>query len=242
MNVQGKVALVTGAGVRLGQAIAIALAQQGMKVAIHYHRSATGARQTLSYLGFPERHRLFQANLLISEDRLQLVTEVEQMLGSISVLVNNAADFFPTPLYSTTEEQWDHLFTLNLKAPFFLAQLVGAQMEKIGEGKIINLVDVSAEQPWINYLPYCATKAGLISITKGLAKVMSPKIHVNGIAPGTVLPPPPQSTIDTSLSIEKSLLKRMGSAEDIVHAVLYLLQADFVTGSILQVDGGRHLV
>jgi NAD(P)-dependent dehydrogenase (short-subunit alcohol dehydrogenase family) len=242
MDLQNRVALVTGAGVRLGQAIAIALARQGVKIAVHYHRSQDGAKKTLSQLGHDEkRHMLWQADLQQIGNLPQAISDIEDRLGPIDILVNNAADFYPTPVGEVTEEQWDHLHTLNLKAPFFLSQTIGKRMVERGQGKIINLVDVSAERPWPLFLPYCASKAGLVSLTKGFAKALAPAVQVNGIAPGTVLPPPESSAFDTNLSIERSLLKRMGAPEDIAQAVLYLVQADFVTGTILPVDGGRLL-
>jgi len=213
MELQDKVALVTGAGVRLGQAVAQQLAQLGMRVVIHYHHSEKGA----------------------------LVRTAEEKSGPISVLINNAADFFPTPLFSTTEEEWDHLLALNLKAPFFLAQTVAEGMKSRGEGKIINMVDSSTERPWVSFLPYCTSKAGLVSLTKGLARALSPEVQVNGIAPGTVLTPPDHAEMNFSSSVDHSLLKRIGSAEDIVQAVEYLLLSDFVTGTILPVDGGRSV-
>ena len=114
-------------------------------------------------------------------------------------------------------------------------------MKSSGEGKIINMVDVSAERPWKSFLPYCASKAALISLTKGLARALSPEVQVNGIAPGTVLPPPEHIEMDLTASVENSLLKRIGKVEDIDQAVEYLLKSDFVTGTILPVDGGRSI-
>ncbi len=114
-------------------------------------------------------------------------------------------------------------------------------MKSSGEGKIINMVDVSAERPWKSFLPYCASKAALISLTKGLARALSPEVQVNGIAPGTVLPPPEHIEMDLTASVENSLLKHIGKVEDIVQAVEYLLKSDFVTGTILPVDGGRSI-
>ncbi|MBF0238968.1 MAG: SDR family NAD(P)-dependent oxidoreductase [SAR324 cluster bacterium] len=239
MDLNNKIALVTGAGTRLGQSIAIYLAEQGMHVAVHYHRSETGAKQTLSQMKEPQNHRMFQADLCQVSAIEHMMAKISKEMGVVSVLINNAADFFPTPLFSVTEEQWDQLFSLNLKAPFFVSQLAASAMKKQGFGKIINMVDVSAERPWPSYLPYCTTKSGLHGLTKGLAKALAPEIQVNGIAPGTVLPPPADSAIDTRMSIEQSLLKRIGSDLDIVQAVDYLLHADFVTGTIMPVDGGR---
>ena len=242
MDLENKVALVTGAGVRIGQAVAVKLGQLGMRVVIHYHHSEEGAKQTIQKLpGKNSRHLVLQADLKDVSAIKELVHKAEKQAGPVSVLVNNAAEFFPTPLFSATEEEWDNLLALNLKAPFFLSQAVGEVMKSSGEGKIINMVDVSAERPWKSFLPYCASKAALISLTRGLARALSPEVQVNGIAPGTVLPPPEHIEIDLTASVENSLLKRIGKAEDIVQAVEYLLQSDFVTGTILPIDGGRSI-
>ncbi len=242
MDLKNKVALVTGAGVRLGQSIAVRLAQLGMRVIIHYHQSEKGAKQTAKLTnGGNYQHFVIQANLKDISSIKMLVRKSEEKLGPISVLINNAADFFPTPFFSTNEEDWNHLFEINLKAPFFLSQSVAKNMKKQGEGKIINLADVSVDRPWTGFLPYCASKAGLCSLTKGLARTLAPEIQVNAIAPGTVLPPPNHSEMDIVSSVENSLLKRIGSSEDIVNAVEYLLKSDFVTGTILPVDGGRSI-
>ena len=242
MDLENKVALVTGAGVRIGQAVAVKLGQLGMRLVIHYHHSEEGAKQTIQRLpGKKSRHLVLQADLKDVSAIEELVHKAEKQAGPVSVLVNNAAEFFPTPLFSVAEEEWDHLLALNLKAPFFLSQVVGEVMKSSGEGKIINMVDVSAERPWKSFLPYCASKAALISLTKGLARALSPEVQVNGIAPGTVLPPPEHIEMDLTASVENSLLKRIGKVEDIVQAVEYLLQSDFVTGTILPVDGGRSI-
>ena len=242
MDLENKVALVTGAGVRIGQAVAVKLGQLGMRVVIHYHQSEEGAKQTIQKLpGEKSKHLVLQADLKDVSAIKELVHKAETLAGPVSVLVNNAAEFFPTPLFSTTEGEWDHLLTLNLKAPFFLSQALGEKMKFSGGGKIINMVDISAERPRKSFLPYCASKAALISLTKGLARVLSPEVQVNGIAPGTVLAPPEHIEMDLTASIENSLLKRIGKAEDIVQAVEYLLQSDFVTGTILPVDGGRSI-
>tara|TARA_Y100001970_G_C14217799_1_gene850720 strand:- start:327 stop:1058 length:732 start_codon:yes stop_codon:yes gene_type:complete len=242
MDLKNKVALVTGAGVRLGQSIAIKLSNLGMRVIIHYHQSEKGAKQTAKLTKVDQKqHFIIQANLKDISSIKMLIRKSEENLGPISVLINNAADFFPTPFFTTTEDEWDHFFSINLKAPFFLSQNVAKNMKIRGEGKIINLVDVSIDRPWIKFLPYCSSKAGLSSLTKGLARTLAPEIQVNAIAPGTVLSPPNHTEMDLEASIENSLLKRIGSAEDIVNAVEYLLKSDFVTGTILPVDGGRKI-
>ena len=243
MELKNRTVLVTGAGVRLGQAIAVSLGKQGMRVALHYHQSLEGAKETLELIGGDfKQHGCFQADLRqVSEIEL-LTQQIEAQIGQIDVLINNAADFFPTTLGEVVESEWDHLISLNLKAPFFLSQLVGTSMLKRGQGKIVNIADVAAERPWPQFLPYCASKAGLVSLTKGLAKALAPAVQVNAVAPGTMLPPPESSSFSQDLAIEKSLLKKMGRPDDIAKAVTYFLENDFVTGTVLPVDGGRMLV
>ena len=242
MDLKNRTVLVTGAGVRLGQAIAVSLGQQGMKVALHYHQSMEGAKETLDLMGGDiKQHGCFQADLRQVSKIELLIQHIEEKLGQIDVLINNAADFFPTPLGKVSESEWDHLISLNLKAPFFLSQLVGTSMLKQGQGKIVNIVDVAAERPWPQFLPYCASKAGLVSLTKGLAKALAPAVQVNAVAPGTMLPPPQISSFSQDLAIERSLLKKMGHPDDIARAVTYFLENDFVTGTVLPVDGGRML-
>ena len=242
MDLKNRTVLVTGAGVRLGQAIAVSLGQQGMKVALHYHQSMEGAKETLDLMGGDiKQHGCFQADLRQVSKIELLIQHIEEKLGQIDVLINNAADFFPTPLGEVSESEWDHLISLNLKAPFFLSQLVGTSMLEQGQGKIVNIVDVAAERPWPQFLPYCASKAGLVSLTKGLAKALAPAVQVNAVAPGTMLPPPQISSFSQDLAIERSLLKKMGRPDDIARAVTYFLENDFVTGTVLPVDGGRML-
>ena len=242
MDLKNRTVLVTGAGVRLGQAIAVSLGQQGMKVALHYHQSMEGAKKTLDLMGGDiKQHGCFQADLRQVSKIELLIQHIEEKLGQIDVLINNAADFFPTPLGEVSESEWDHLISLNLKAPFFLSQLVGTSMLKQGQGKIVNIADVAAERPWPEFLPYCASKAGLVSLTKGLAKALAPAVQVNAVAPGTMLPPHQISSFSQDLAIERSLLKKMGRPDDIARAVTYFLENDFVTGTILPVDGGRML-
>ena len=230
MDLKNRTVLVTGAGVRLGQAIAVSLGQRGMKVALHYHQSMEGAKKTLDLMGGDiKQHGCFQADLRQVSKIELLIQHIEEKLGQIDVLINNAADFFPTPLGEVSESEWDHLISLNLKAPFFLSQLVGTSMLKQGQGKIVNIADVAAERPWPQFLPYCASKAGLVSLTKGLAKALAPAVQVNAVAPGTMLPPHQISSFSQDLAVEKSLLKKMGRPDDIARAVTYFLENDLNT-------------
>jgi NAD(P)-dependent dehydrogenase (short-subunit alcohol dehydrogenase family) len=242
MKFKDRTALVTGSGVRLGQAVALSLGQHGMNMALHYHQSEEGAKETLELISKnSKQHACFQADLRQVSQIEVLIQQIQEKLGPIDVLVNSAADFFPTPLGEVSESQWEQLISLNLKAPFFLSQLVGKSMVRRGEGKIVNIVDVAAERPWPQFLPYCASKAGLVSLTKGLAKALAPAVQVNAVAPGTMLPPPESSSYTQDLAIERSLLKKMGHPDDIASAVIYFVENDFVTGTVLPVDGGRML-
>lgn len=243
MELNNKVALVSGGAMRVGKAITIGLAKAGAIVAIHYHRSKDEAEKT-----FSEVKKAGGTGMLIRGDFTR-VSEIEKVVAAcyreferIDVLINNAAIYYRTPLGETSEQQWDELLTVNLKAPFFCSQAVAKIMKQQKQGKIINIADVAGIDPWPGYLPYCASKAGLIALTKGLAKALAPEIQVNAIASGTVLLQP-DATAEYRKEIEGlSLLKRVGSPEDIVNTVLYLLQgSDFLTGAVIPVDGGRLL-
>ncbi len=243
MDLNNKVALVTGGAVRVGKAIALGLAKEGARVAIHYHHSKEQAKETLA-----EITNFGGTGLLIPGD-FSRVSEIEKVVETcfqtfyrIDVLINNAAVYFRTPFGEITEQQWDAFFTINLKAPFFCAQAVAKIMKKQRHGKIINITDVAGIDPWPGFLPYCASKAGLISLTKGLAKALAPDIQVNAIAAGTVLLQDGASEEYRKEIEGLSLLKKIGHPQDIVNTVLYLLKgSDFITGAVIPVDGGRLL-
>ena len=160
----------------------------------------------------------------------------------VDILVNNASSFYPTPLEEVTEEQWEDLIQANLSGPWRFAQALGPVMKRRKAGKIINIVDTAAFRPWTSYLPYCAAKGGLVTLTWGLARALAPHVQVNGIAPGPILFPRGIPARERRAAVEKTLLKRAGSPEDVAQAALFLLEgSDYVTGVILPVDGGRML-
>lgn len=243
MDLQNRVALVTGAAVRLGKAMSLALASRGCHMALHYRFSEREAKETAGEISSLGRQAfLVRCDLARAEEVEALAERTLQHFGQIDILVNNAALFYATPFGKITEEEWDTVLDVNLRAPFFLAQAVGRAMLTRQQGKIINLADTSAWRPWRDYLPYCISKMGIVAMTEGLARALAPNVQVNAIAPGTVLPP-----IDGSETLEelaqKTLLKRVGSPDDIVSAVLFLLEGgDFVTGQVMVVDGGRALI
>ena len=243
MKLKGKVALVTGAAKRIGREIALALAGRGCHVAITYRSSRKEAGATAAAIRRKGvRAMAVEADLLDSDQVRQAVRSVESRFGRIDVLVNNASSFYPTPWATVTEAQWEDLIGTNLSGPWRFAQASAPGMKRRRAGKIINIADVAAFSPWPAYLPYCAAKGGLVTLTWGLAKALAPEIHVNAIAPGPILMPKEISAADKKKAIEKTLLKRSGSPADIVAAALFLLEgSDFVTGVVLPVDGGRLL-
>jgi NAD(P)-dependent dehydrogenase (short-subunit alcohol dehydrogenase family) len=244
MELKNKVALVTGGAMRVGKAIALGLAKEGVKIALHYNRAVDKARQTQSEI------ESAGGEALLLQGDFSKVAEIEKVVKTgyehfnrIDILINNAAIYFRTPFGETSEKQWDELLSINLKAPFFCAQFASHFMKKQKSGKIINIADVAGISPWPGFIPYSASKAGLISITKGMAKALAPEITVNAIASGTVLMQEEASEQEAEQIKNLTLLKKIGSPEDIVNAVIFLLKgSDFVTGEVLVVDGGRLLI
>lgn len=242
MDLPDRVALITGASVRLGHEMSLALAKKGCKIAVHYRLHDKEARETAERIRAMGRDALLlRADLAKSDQVVELARRTHSHFGRIDILINNAALFYPTPLGKVTEEEWEMTMNVNLRAPFLLSQEVSRYMLARKQGKIVNLADISAWKPWRDYLPYCMSKAGMVSLTFGLARALAPHVQVNAIAPGTVLPP-----IDGSESLdvlaEKTLLKRVGAPEDVIAALMFLLEgSDFVTGQVITVDGGRVL-
>ena len=240
----GRVALVTGGARRIGAAIVNGLHAQGANVAIHCrqsHDEAVSLRDALN------RQRAHSAIVLTADllDTSQLPGLIEQTLaafGRLDLLVNNASTFYPTPMGSITSAHWEDLLGTNLKGPLFLAQ-AAADSLRATHGSIVNMIDIHAQRPLPQHAVYSTAKAGLVMLTKALARELSPEVRVNGIAPGPILWP--DGGIDASLQeeiISRTLLKRSGSPEDIVRAVLFFAKdAPYVTGQILAVDGGRSV-
>ena len=242
MEIHGKTIVITGGAKRVGRAVAEGLAARGASIAITYRTSKQDAQKVVTALC---RHGVNAVAVRVDQRKLadirRAVQIIEKELGPVDGLVNSASSFYPVVLGKTTEAVWNDLIQTNLTGPFWFAQQLGLRMKKRGRGKIINLIDVSVESPWPDYLPYSAAKGGLLTLTKGLAKALAPQVQVNGISPGPILFPPGMSAAEKKRVLDKTLLKRIGSPEDILRAMIYLLEADFVTGTILPVDGGRLL-
>lgn len=244
MVLKGRTALVTGGAVRVGRAIALALAERGANVAITYRNSEGPAEETVAEL----RSRGVRAQAVRCDQRdpeqiRAAVREVEAELGPVDVLVNSASIFERTPFAEATLEDWNSHLEVNLRGPWLFCQAVGPGMQARGCGAIINMVDIAAERPFVGYLPYSVSKAGLAALTLGLARTLAPQVRVNGIAPGTVLWPDEYPEEQKAAYKEKIPLRRAGTPEDVAATALYFLEgSDFVTGVILPLDGGRSLV
>lgn len=243
MTLQEKVALVTGSAKRIGRAVANALADRGVHQAVHYRTSKTEAEDAVELfrvLGVEAES--FQADLSQVKEVEALASEVLKRFGRLDILVNNASVFFPSPLGEVTDLQWDVLINTNLKGPFFLAQKVGLAMKAAVGGTIINIGDWAAERPYTGYLPYCISKAGVVAMTKGLAKALAPEVRVNCINPGPVMLPEDLSEAEKEEVMRKTPLQRTGSPTDIANAVVFLCEGtDFMTGAVITVDGGRSV-
>ena len=239
-----RVALITGAARRIGAVIARRLHAAGWDVALHCRRSQTELDALIAAL---ERARAsstlaLQADLDDVDALAPLVAKAIDRFGRLDALVNNASAFYPTPIEAATLAQWDELFAANARAPFFLAQAAAPHLAK-QNGAIVNLVDIYAENPLAEHPIYSMSKAALASMTKALARDLAPAVRVNGVAPGAILwPDAGKEDEDQRAVIERTPLKRIGTPDDIASAVSWLLDAPFVTGEIVRVDGGRHLV
>jgi NAD(P)-dependent dehydrogenase (short-subunit alcohol dehydrogenase family) len=234
MNLTGKTALVTGAAKRVGREIALALARRGANIVVHYHTSAAEARQLVA-----EIQQLGVKAIAVRADQsnARQVRAAVQKAGQIDVLVASAAVYRKTPFAELTETDWDFHIDANLKGPFLWALEAGKQMRT---GKIILFADWAAYRPYKNYLPYVVSKAGVICLTKALAKELAPGVQVNAIAPGPVLLPEDFTAAEQRAVERATLVQQVGSPQDVINAVLYLIEGgDFVTGHVLVVDGGR---
>lgn len=241
-----KVVLITGAAKRVGATIAKTLHAQGMRIAIHYRSSAKEAlalSETLNQIR-PNSAIILQADLQDIASLPQLIKNVTNTWNRLDVLINNASSFYPTPIGTATKQHWEELFSSNLQAPFFISQAAAPILTQ-HHGCIINLVDINAFHPLKSYPIYSIAKAGLLALTKSLAKELAPAVRVNAIAPGVVQWPdndPELDQVARDKIIARTLLKRVGTPQDIANAAAFLVQnADYMTGQTLIIDGGRSI-
>jgi NAD(P)-dependent dehydrogenase (short-subunit alcohol dehydrogenase family) len=242
MELQGRTALVTGAGVRLGKEIALALAGRGVNVAVHYYRSADAAAATareIEALGC--RAVAVGADLSDTAQLDDLVGRCVGALGPLDILINSASIFERGTVFTETVESFDRHLAVNLKAPFFLTQAFARRLGPEQRGHIINLTDWRALRPGTQYMAYTLAKAGLVAMTKSLALGLAPRVQVNAIAPGAILAPPGDPGDYFARLAERLPLRHVGSPREITLTVLYLLDSDFVTGEVVHVTGGEQL-
>jgi pteridine reductase len=245
-SLQDKVALITGGAQRIGGALARALHAQGMRLVVHYHSSEAPAHALQAELHQirPDSVMLVRGDLGAGERLLRnLVFETVEAFGRLDVLINNASQFYPTEFGQATEAQWDQIISTNLKAPYFLAQAAAPHLKKQG-GSIVNIADIYGDRPLINYSIYSISKAGVVMLTKVLARELGPEVRANGIAPGVILwPGAGIDEMSKQRIISRTPLKRSGDPADIANAVVFLVRdAAYITGQVIAVDGGRFVV
>lgn len=238
---RGRTALVTGGARRVGKAIAHALASRGADIALHYGGSADDATRTAEELrALGVRVATFQADLLDPQAPATLVTRVVAEMDALDILVNSAAMMLRTPVGEVTLDDWERMFALNVRAPFFLAQAAAPHLAA-HRGCIVNICDLAAYETWPAYVPHGMTKAAVVQMTRALARTLAPAVRVNGVAPGAVLLPDEWDRSAADRLVATTPLQSLGSADDVAQAVCYLCEATYVTGDVIMVDGGRHV-
>jgi len=243
MDLKDKVVLITGGAVRIGRAISLELAAAGCKISCHYNHSQKAALLLKKEIEHNQAViHLLRADLKDKDTPVRLVQRTIDIFSKVDILINNAAIFLKTPIGTVTPDNWDNLHNLNLKAAFFLTQEASRHMLKNKSGKIINIGDAGAENPFPGYIPYSITKAGVMAMTRGLAKALAPHVQVNCINPGPVMMPEGMSAEEKEFALQQTVLKREGSAQDVARTVRFLLEgSDYITGAMIPVDGGRHI-
>lgn len=241
MELSGRVALVTGGARRVGRALSLALARAGADVVVDYAHSEREARETVAEIeALGRRAVAVRADVSVKAETDALVRRTAEEFGRLDVLVNSASLFESAPVLAIEEPDWDRVLGVNLKGPFFLSQAAAPLLRQAG-GVIVNIADLSAFQAWPAYAHHAVSKAGLVHLTRVLARALGPEIRVNCIAPGTVLPPESYGEEQLRRERERTVLGRIGSPEDVARALLFLVESDFVTGEVVVVDGGRIL-
>jgi len=236
------VALVTGGAVRVGRAISLGLARQGWDLVVNYRSSAGPAdevRQEIEAMG--RRCVLARGDLGVPDEVESVAGAVREEFGRLDLLVNSAANFHSTSLLDIDAEEWDRVMDVNLRGPHLLTRAC-ADLLQSAEGSVVNIADHMGMQPWVRYAHHSISKAGLIHLTRIQARALGPEVRVNAVAPGLVLPPDDMDPERLQAEVDATLVKRVGTPDDVVQAVLYLAGASVVTGQLLVVDGGGTLL
>lgn len=237
----GRVALVTGAAKRIGRSIALDLAARGADVVVNYRGSKAEAEQVAGeILKMGQRALAIQADVSRREEVERLVAETGKAFGRLDILINNAGKFENVPFEQISDEQWDGILAANLTSQFLCAQTAAPLLKNSGRGRIINLASLGGLLAWPAHTHYCVSKAGVIMLTRCMARALAPEITVNGVAPGTISFEGDAPELEADY-IKRAPLRRTGKGSDIAEAVAFLAESDFITGQILVVDGGRSL-
>ena len=240
-SLQGNVALVTGAAKRIGRSVALRLASEGADVVVNYRASEAEAEEVVAQIKTLGRRAVaIQADVAKKKDVIALFAAVEKEFARLDILVNNAGMFFPAKFEELTEEQWDRILDTNLKSQFLCSQAAAPMLRRTGHGRIINFASLGGLLAWPAYTHYCVSKAGVLMLTRCLARALAPEITVNAIAPGTISfeGDAPELAEDF---IQRAPLHRTGAPKDIDDAVVFLAESPFITGQVIVVDGGRSL-
>jgi pteridine reductase len=243
MDLTDKVALVTGAGQRVGRAIALGLAERGASILVHYRSSEDEARETLDDIrALGVRAEAFRADLGQPEEIAALFEAVVRSFGRVDVLVNSASTFRLSDVLDVTVEDWNRVMNVNLRAPFLCSQHAARLMLDRGGGVIVNIADIAGQVPWVRFPHHSVSKAGVVMLTKVFAKSLGPEVRVNAVVPGPVLKPEDMSDDRWERLGAMLPLRRTGDPGNVVQAVLALVENDFMTGAVLNVDGGDSLI
>jgi NAD(P)-dependent dehydrogenase (short-subunit alcohol dehydrogenase family) len=241
MRIECKVALITGGARRVGKAITLALADAGANVVINYHRSADEAEKTAAEArGMGVEALVVQADVANHDEVERMVAVAAERFGGIDILVNSASPWERTPFPMEDIAPWHRITRTLIDGPFYCANAVAPWMLRQGDGVIINMLDLSAWEPWPRLTAHSVGKTGLLALTRQLALELAPAVRANGIAPGLVLPPPGTDEAAIERMAQGTLLKRWGSPADVAEAVLFLVRSDYITGEVIVVDGGRR--
>jgi len=240
-SLAGRVALVTGAAKRIGRSVALRLASEGADVVVNYRGSKIEADEVVAEITATGRRAVaIQADVAKRNEVVAMFAAVEKQFGRLDILVNNAGMFFSAKFEDLTEEEWDRILDTNLKSQFLCSQAATPMLRRSGHGRIVNFASLGGLLAWPAYTHYCVSKAGVIMLTRCLARALAPEITVNAIAPGTISFPGDAPELAEDF-IRRAPLQRTGTAKDIEDAVVFLVQSAFVTGQVIVVDGGRTL-
>ena len=241
MNPTAKTALITGGAHRVGKAITLALARAGANVVINYHSSAQAAEETAAEVRALDVQALPVRADIADAGQVQAMIELaEKRLGGVDILVNSASLYRETPFPTDDHSGWHRVTGIGVDGPYFCANAVAPGMLARGGGAIVNITDLSAFEPWPNFIAHSVSKAAIMALTRQLALELAPTVRVNAVAPGPVLPPTDYSPERIARTADKTLLGRWGTPQDVAEAVLYFVRADYVTGNILFIDGGER--